>query len=91
MKAPQRQELTEHDIYATSGEATRLGIGDLSSPILLTVQEAASLLRTSRKAVYALIERQQLPGVTRIGRRVLIRTAVLLHWLDQKRAPSPKE
>jgi excisionase family DNA binding protein len=91
MKAPQLQALTERDIHATSGEATYRGIGDLPSPLFLTVHEAASLLRTTRKAVYALIERQQLPGVTRIGRRVLIRTAVLLHWLDQKRAPSPKE
>ena len=36
----------------------------------LTVDETASLLRTTRKAVYALIERGQLPGVTRLGRRV---------------------
>jgi excisionase family DNA binding protein len=60
-------------------------------PVLLTVEEAAVLLRTTRKAVYALIERRQVPGVTRIGRRVLFRADDLLHWLGQKRAPSPKE
>lgn len=60
-------------------------------PILLTVDETASLLRTSRQAVYAMAERAQLPGVTRIGRRVLVRSRELLHWLDQKRAPSPQE
>ena len=43
-------------------------------PLLATVDETAALLRTSRKAVYAMIERRQLPGVVRIGRRVLIRT-----------------
>ena len=60
-------------------------------PFLATVSETATLLRTTRKAVYAMIERGQLPGVVRIRRRVLIRTSALLDWLDQKRAPSPKE
>jgi excisionase family DNA binding protein len=59
--------------------------------VFLTVDEAADLLRTSRKAVYAMSARGQLPGVTRLRRRVLIRSADLLHWLGQKSAPSPKE
>jgi excisionase family DNA binding protein len=58
-------------------------------PPLLTVEEAADLLRTSRKAVYALIERAQLAGVTRLGRRVLIRRAELLQFLAEERAASP--
>ncbi len=62
-----------------------------SLPLLLTVDEAASLLRTTRRAVYAMLERGQLPGVTRIGRRVLFRSADLLDWLDQKSALSLKE
>ncbi len=53
-------------------------------PELLTVVEVASVLRTSRKAVYAMIERRQLPGVVRIGRRVLVRSDELLDWLRQK-------
>jgi excisionase family DNA binding protein len=60
-------------------------------PVLLTVQETASLLRTTPKAIYAMVERHQLPGVVRLGRRVLVRSAVLLDWLGQSRAPSPKE
>ncbi len=60
-------------------------------PVLLTVDEAATLLRTTRRAIYAMIERHQLPGVIRIRRRVLFRSDDLLHWLDQKRAPSPEE
>lgn len=60
-------------------------------PMLLTVDDAADLLRTTRRAVYAMLERRQLPGVIRIRRRVLIRSADLLDWLDQKRAPSLKE
>ena len=46
------------------------------------------LLRTSRKAIYTMIERAQLPGVARIGRRVLVREDALLDWLRQKSAPS---
>jgi len=60
-------------------------------PLLITADEAATLLRTTRRAIYIMVERHQLPGVTRIGRRVLFRSADLLDWLDQKRAPSPKE
>jgi len=60
-------------------------------PMLLTVDEAATLLRTTRRAIYAMIEGRQPPGVIRIRRRVLFRADDLLHWLDQKRAPSPEE
>jgi excisionase family DNA binding protein len=60
-------------------------------PPLLTVDDAAQLLRTTRKAVYVMIERGHLPGVTRLGRRVLLRSDRLLEWLDQNCASSPKE
>jgi excisionase family DNA binding protein len=59
--------------------------------MLLTVHDVASLLRTTSRAIYAMIERDQLPGIVRIGRRVLLRSEDLLHWLDQKSAPSQKE
>lgn len=70
---------------------TDTGTTGAAVPAFLTPLEAAQLLRTTRKAIYVMIERRQLPGVTRIGRRVLFRTTDLLHWLDQKRALSPKE
>jgi excisionase family DNA binding protein len=60
-------------------------------PVLLTVDEAAALLRTTRRGMYAMVERRQLPGVVRIRRRVLFRTEALLDWVDQKSAPLPKE
>ena len=62
-----------------------------SLPLLLTVGETAGLLRTTRKAVYVMIERGLLPGVTRIGRRVLVRSTDLLDFLDHNRAPSLQE
>ena len=57
----------------------------------LTANEVAELLRTSRPAVYAMVERGQIPGVVRIGRRVLVCRQALLEWLDQKRVPLPGE
>ena len=60
-------------------------------PILITVDEAADLLRTTRRAIYAMIARRQLPGVVRVRRRVLLRSEALLHWLEQKSAPSLEE
>ena len=60
-------------------------------PILLTVDEAADLLRTTRRAIYAMVARGQLPGVVRVRRRVLVRTDALLHWLEQRCAPSSEE
>ena len=62
--------------------------GTRSVPTLLTVDDVADLLRTTRRAVYAMVERRQLPGIVRIGRRVLVRADELLHWLDQKSASS---
>jgi excisionase family DNA binding protein len=60
-------------------------------PELLTAEEVATVLRTSRKAVYAMAERGQLPGIRRIGRRLLIDRDELLEWLDHNCASSPKE
>ncbi len=62
--------------------------GHDGQPLLLTVDEVATLLRTSRKAIYAMVDRRQLPGVIRLGRRVLVRRGDLLDWLHESRAPS---
>lgn len=59
-------------------------------PMLLTVDDLAQLLRTTDRAIYAMVERGQLPGIVRIGRRVLFRSADLLDWLNQKSAPSQR-
>ena len=57
-------------------------------PALLTSDEVAALLRTTRKAVYAMVERGQLPGVVRLGRRVLFRQDAMVEFIRQKSAPS---
>lgn len=55
-------------------------------PVLLTVDEVAAYLRTSRAAIYHQVARNQLPGVVRVGRRVLVRLAVLDQALDEGRS-----
>ena len=61
-----------------------------SLPFLLKAEDAALLLRTTRKGIYAAAGRGQLPGAVRIGRRLLFRRDDLLQWLTS-RAPSPME
>jgi excisionase family DNA binding protein len=51
---------------------------DHAVPEVLTVDEAAALLRVNRKTIYEAIARRQLPGARRIGRVIRIsRDAVL--------------
>jgi len=59
-------------------------------PYLMTVDETAVLLRTSRKAIYNMAERGAIDGVVRIGRRMLFRRDGLLDWLRQKSTSSPE-
>jgi excisionase family DNA binding protein len=69
----------------------RTGVVDPSQlPFLLTADEAAALLRTTRRAIYARAERKLLPGVVYDGRRVLIRRDDLLRSLSERRAASPE-
>lgn len=62
---------------------------------LLTVKEAATFLRTSPDAIYARVERGQLPGVVRDGRRLLFRAVDLRRYVGlvepaQPSSPPPK-
>ena len=98
------EDARTHSADTVRGDAQRRGGDDVSPtwgrtganvgpaggdvPLLATVDETAALLRTTRKAIYVMVERGQLPGVVRIGRRVLIRTPELLDWLRQKSTPS---
>ena len=64
----------------------------VSETYLLTIEEVADqYLRTTPKAVRRLIERHQLPGIVRVGRRVLIRRARLLEFLSENSVASPWE
>lgn len=72
----------------TTPTAANATSGSPPLPHLMKVDEVAELLRTTRKAVYASIQRGALPGVVRLPRRLLIDRAVLLEWLQQRCAVS---
>jgi excisionase family DNA binding protein len=52
-------------------------------PAVMTVAELARLLGVNRGTVYEAIERGQVPGVIRLGRRILIARAIVRSWLGQ--------
>jgi excisionase family DNA binding protein len=79
-------------VISFSREASCMRVRHIESEsTLLSAGDVATLLRTSRKAIYALVERKQLPGVIRFGRRLLVDRKVLLDWLRQKSTPSLRE
>lgn len=55
-------------------------------PEILTVDEAAQLLRLNRKTVYEALARGEIPGARRIGRSYRIARAALLAWLADGQA-----
>jgi len=85
---PRTENQANGDSEPRDGTTSSLSSLDALPP-LLTIEEVAAVLRTSRKAVYAMAQRAQLAGVTRIGRRLLVRRDDLLSWLDERRAASP--
>lgn len=56
-------------------------------PFLLTVEEAADLLRIEVKTAYTRVARRQMPGVVRHGRRVGVLRDVLLKSLTKGAKP----
>lgn len=49
------------------------------------------MLRTTRKAVYAMVYRGALPGVVRLSRRILVDSHELQAWLERQvgKPPAP--
>ncbi len=65
--------------------------GNGSEPLLLTVKEAAKLLRISRNLAYELVAQGRLPSIY-LGRRILIPRHGLERWIAQEAGtpePSP--
>lgn len=74
---------TSRHFARTPGAATDPRGGSAEPVPLLTPDDVARVLRTSRVAIYKMQERGQLPGVRRIGRRLLFDRAALLDWMGQ--------
>lgn len=59
-------------------------------PILLKPTEVATLLRTTTRAIYLRVQRGTLPGVVRVGSRILVERDELISWLRESRVTSPE-
>ena len=77
------KEATSHRPIRTPRAPQGVRITAAEPVPLMTPDDVARVLRTSRAAVYKMQERGQLPGVRRIGRRLLFDRAALLHWMGQ--------
>ena len=54
--------------------------------VLLTVPEAARLLRISRNLAYELVRQNVLPHI-RLGRRILVPRRALQSWIERQAGP----
>lgn len=59
-----------------------------SLPELLSAEDVAAWLRTTKKAVYLMVARGQLPKPLKIGRRLLWDRQSLANWIAEKRVAS---
>ncbi len=57
-------------------------------PPVLTVDEAARLLRVNRKTLYEAIRAGEVPGVVRVGRSIRIGRDALLRWMEGNGSPA---
>ena len=56
-----------------------------SLPAILKAEEVAALLRVNRKTLYEAVQRDEIPGVIRVGRCVRFSRDEVLGWLGQGR------
>jgi excisionase family DNA binding protein len=52
-------------------------------PATMTVDEVARELRVDRKTVYAMVQRDEIPGAFHAGRLLRFRRAVVVRWLSE--------
>ena len=57
-------------------------------PDVLTVDEAAAILRVNRKTLYEAVRLGTVPGVVRIGRNIRISRSALLGWVQGNGGPA---
>jgi excisionase family DNA binding protein len=60
-------------------------------PSVMTVDQAARVLRINRKTVYDAVAAGQLPGARRVGRSIRIMRDAMIEWLSQDRVPRSSE
>lgn len=58
---------------------------------LLTVEEAAKLLRIGRSRAYAMAASGEMPGLIRVGRSLRVVRRRLLAWIEDQAGPQGPE
>ena len=51
-------------------------------PEFLKATEVAALLRVNRNTIYEAVQRDEIPGVVRIGRVLRFRRDAIIAWID---------
>lgn len=74
-------KLPQTDPGGPGGAVSRRVAANGEQPMVLTVDEAAELLRVERKTLYDAIGRGEVPGVRRIGRLIRLSRNSVLEWL----------
>jgi excisionase family DNA binding protein len=67
----------------TPAHAPRKAAEAATTPLLMTIPATALQLALSIPTIKRMLAARGLPGVTRIGRRVLVNRAVLLEWVNK--------
>lgn len=68
--------------------ADERGAGSPALPPVLTIDEAARLLRVNRKTLYDAVRAGEVPGVVRLGRSIRIGRDALLRWMEGNASPA---
>jgi excisionase family DNA binding protein len=68
-------------------DVTRGQLRDRALPALLTVEEAAGVLRVGRNTCYELVRQHQIPYI-RLGRLIRVPRQALMSWVGQETASS---
>lgn len=75
--------MVNNPVYTANDKDLHGPSADGTEPLLLTVTEAAKLLRISRNLCYELIAQKQLPHI-RLGRRILLPRYGLEQWISRQ-------
>lgn len=78
-------------------EAMLLELQDHTTPVevnkneLLTIDEVCDILKCSKPTLYAKHSRNELPGVSKVGKRLLFNRQVLLEWIASTESKTTKQ
>jgi excisionase family DNA binding protein len=63
-------------------DSDKLDVPETSErPVFLTIEEARSIIRVSRATFYRLMDRQEIPGVSRFGSSVRVHRETFERWM----------